>query len=38
MILGFVLFLAAGQFYTALMILVLNFMVFTELNGLKRYE
>lgn len=38
MILGFMLVLSAGQMYTALMILALNFMVFTELNSLKRHE
>ena len=38
MLLGFAVILAAGQVYTALFILFLNFMVFKEINSLKRNE
>lgn len=38
MLLGFGLILAAGQVYTSLFIIFLNFMVFKEINSLKRNE
>lgn len=38
MLVAFVLILAAGQVYTGLLILFLNYMVFREINSLKRNE
>lgn len=36
MLAAFGIILAAGQFYSALLIVTLNFMVFSEINNLKR--
>ena len=36
MLVGFVIILAAGQFYASLLVFTLNVMVFVEINSLKR--
>lgn len=38
MIVGFLIILAAGQFYCMLFIIFLNVVIFTELNSIKRNE
>lgn len=38
MLVGFVLIIGAGHLYSAALIFVLNFMIFSEINGLKRNE
>ena len=38
MLVGFLIILAAGQFYCMLFIIFLNVVIFTELNSIKRNE